>query len=138
MLQLSFDQADNAPNHRLDREDPNRHLGKLVLNGPKLRNRGTESLAFLRIFQTKRQHLFCSPESPSSELQTAYIKDVECDDVTAPDLAQYVFDGNFDIVKVHGCGGAAFHAHLVFFSSAGYSGEPALDKKGGELFSRHF
>src|SRR5215469_2152762 len=73
-----------------------------------------------------------------SELEPAYIEDVERDYVTASDFPEYVFNRNPHIVKINGGGRCSFDAHLLFFRAAAHPWEATLHQKRCELLATHF
>src|SRR5215469_18186890 len=117
MLQLVLDESYHAPDHRFHGIRTYRHLGELVLNGAKLRDRRTERFAILSIFEAEGKHILGSSNSAWAEFQSPDIEDVERNNVPTANLAQYVLDRDLHVVEVHCRGRTALHAHLVFFGA---------------------
>src|SRR5208282_2323332 len=73
-----------------------------------------------------------------TQFQPSDVQDVECDHVSTANLSQHVFHRHRNVVQIHGSGGTAGDAHLVFFRPAAHTGKIPLDQKCGELFSADF
>ncbi len=100
-----------------------------MLDGSEIGDGVTEGFALFRVFQTHGQDILCSADRQRTQLQPTDIQNIECNYVTAPDLAEDIFDGHANIIEVDGGGGTAFDAHLVFLGAAGNAGESALDQR---------
>src|SRR5581483_7470194 len=66
------------------------------------------------------------------------VQNVEGDDVAAPDLAEKIFDRDFDVVKEDRGGGTAANTHLLFFVAGIDAGKGALNQKGTKLLAADF